>query len=257
MKAIKEISFPCILKPSNSSYFRIDFHKKFFICRTKEELLYYYHKGTERNHKFVIQEIIPGDANKMYGFNAYYDHNFIAHGIFTYNRIREWPILAGNGCFIQNKWVPELEEIITPIMKKIKYYGIIDAEFKKDSRDNLYKLIEINPRIWLQNSFPTQCGINIPAMAYMDTIGKDMDEATMTKDVMKWLDCNDDIKAAVIDIKKGTLSFHEWIHSYYGQVNQAIFTREDPFPSIVNFIYFFYVKLLYSYPRKMLRGWSD
>jgi len=94
-----------------------------------------------------------------------------------YRRIREWPHCYGNGCMIESIVEPELEEITTKLVKKIGYHGIVDAEFKKDLKDNKFKIIEINPRCWMQNGFPTSCGINFPYMAYMDAIGKKFETA--------------------------------------------------------------------------------
>jgi len=239
---VKKISFPCIIKPAHSGYFRAEFHKKFFIANSKEEVIKYYHKCTGKNLKMVIQEIIPGEATDMYGFNAYYDHNFKPHGVFMYNRIREWPVFAGNGCYIQGVRLPELEEIITTLMKKIKYYGIVDAEFKRDPRDGLFKLIEINPRIWLQNSFPTRCGCNLPHIAYMDTTEIKLEKVERIKDDIKWLDLYEDTLSAIRSITMGKLSFHELIKSYEGEKEHAIFSWDDPLPAFVSFVNFIFIE---------------
>ncbi len=229
----KEISYPCILKPVYSSYFVLDFHTKLFIARSKEELISYYEKARLKNHEVNVQEIIPGDTNAQYGLNAYYNRKFDPTGVFMYRRIREWPHKFGNGCFIQSVWQQELEEIITPILKEMKYYGVVDAEFKKDLRDGLFKIIEVNPRIWMQNSLPMGCGINIPYLAYKDAIGETIEKKHKSNKVIKWLYLPDDLKSSIKSIRDGKLTFPEWINSYRGKKEYSVFSYNDPVPFFV------------------------
>jgi len=253
LKISEKISLPCIIKPAYSGYFRRDFETKFFVAKTKDEIIRYYDIVSKKNHKLVIQEIIPGDAKQMYGFNTYYDQNYNLHGIFMYNRIREWPIFAGNGCYLQSVEVPELEKITTSLIKKINYYGIVDAEFKKDPRDDLFKLIEINPRIWLQNSFPTRCGINIQYIAYMTALEKKLEEINVSKIGVKWLNLCEDIFSAIQNLKRRSLSFHDWIRSYKGENEYAIFDRNDPLPAFIKFMNYSLIECPQLLIRKLKR----
>lgn len=234
-KICKKICYPCIVKPVFSDYFISDFKTKLFIVKTKDELIEKYKTAIAKNHEVVIQEIIPGEARKAHGFNAYYDKNYCCNGSFMYRRIREWPHGFGNGCFIESVDIPELEKIITFLIKKIRYHGIVDAEFKKDPRDNKFKLIEINPRCWMQNSLPARCGINFPYMAYMDAIGKSFENQVFNKKHVKWLFMQEDFYSALKSISKGELSFHEWMNSFKGEKEYAIFASDDPIPFFVIF----------------------
>lgn len=44
------------------------------------------------------------------------------------------------------------------------------VEFKHDARDNQFKIIEINPRVWAYVSYATACGADVVEMAYHDTL---------------------------------------------------------------------------------------
>jgi len=175
----------------------------------------------------IIQEIVPGGAKNMYGLNAYYDKVGNPNGIFMYRRIREWPHDFGNGCAIESVYVPELEEIIDPVIKKINYRGIVDAEFKKDSRDGKFKLIEINARCWMQIGLPARCGVNIPYIAYKDAIGKNVEKAIYNKKHVKWFYMYEDILSSLKSMLKSEFSFHEWTDSFRGEKEYAIFARDD------------------------------
>ncbi len=227
---VKEINYPCIVKPANSEYFRHEFNAKFFIASSSQQLLQMYNKAISKNLKVMIQEIIPGNAGCMYGLNAYYDKKFNSNGVFVYRRIREWPFISGNGVYIEKFEYSELEKIITTLVKKIKFYGILDAEFKMDPRDNKLNLIEINPRCWMQISFPFIYGINLPYIAYSDAIGIDFDISNIQKNHVKWLFAFHDILSAINDMKNHRLSLIDWISSYKGKKDYAIFSWKDPLP---------------------------
>jgi predicted ATP-grasp superfamily ATP-dependent carboligase len=234
VKEIQEkINFPCIVKPIYSAPFVLDFKTKLFQANNKEELIHFFQKSNSRNHEMIIQEIIPGDAKYMYGLNAYYDKNFKPRAVFMYNRIREWPQGFGNGCFIQKADIPQIQEITNLLMEKIKYFGIIDAEFKKDPRDNRYKLIEINPRCWMQNSLPTVHGANLPYIAYMDAIGQKLEQQPIINKDSKWVFMLEDIQSSLYSISKKELSFKDWINSHKGKKEYAIFSKDDPLPFLI------------------------
>jgi predicted ATP-grasp superfamily ATP-dependent carboligase len=232
----EKISFPFLLKPIYSGLFRSDFKTKLFVVQTKKQLTDFYNKCLAKNHEMIIQEIIPGNATDMYGFNAYYDKNSKPHGTFNYRRIREWPHPFGNGCYIEKSNKPEFEKIITPLIQNIKYYGIVDVEIKKDSRDNKWKLIEINARPWMQISLPYRYGINYPFMAYNYAVNNEIKDTGHRKEDVKWILVIEDLKSSISSMFKKELYLADWVKSLKGKKEFAYFNWDDPIPSfILNF----------------------
>jgi len=241
--------FPCILKPVFSARFTSDFKKKAFIAKSKEELINHYNLAKEKNHEIIIQEIIPGDASNMIGLNAYYNEKSEPLGVFIHRRIRQWPADFGNGCFIEHIYQEDIENIVNSLIKKIKYHGIVDAEFKKDPRDNIYKLIEINSRAWMQISYPNAYGMNIAYQSYLSSIGKNIQINMETKknNNIKWLYFFYDIRASLHLIKHGKLSIKDWIDSYKCKKKYGIFARDDPLPFLVLLLLSIFHLLFYPF----------
>jgi len=229
----EKIKFPCYIKPVYSSFFKKDFDVKMFIANNKKELLFYYKKATEKNHEVIIQEFIPGYIDDNYCLNAYYNKDFEPIGIFSSKRRREWPIMRGCGCLIEKISDTELIEKITYLMKNIGYFGIIDAEFKLDLRDNKFKLIEINARPWMQIGLCSKFGINHCYIAYLDAIGKKYDFKLIESNYYKWLFFYDDIKASITMALKNQVTFKEWIKSLKGKKEYAFFSKDDLLPFII------------------------
>jgi predicted ATP-grasp superfamily ATP-dependent carboligase len=226
------LSYPCIVKPVYPTYFRLDFHTKLFIANSPKDLIMLYKKAHEKNHEMMFQEIIPGTADSMFGYNAYYDQASKPHGMFMYQRIREWPQNFGNGCFLRHVKEPNLEHITTPLLKSLHYYGVVDAEFKRDPRDGVFKFIEINPRVWMQNSFPTRYGCNLPYLAYQDALGNPLqDEVSHSFDEsVKWVYFFEDIQSSRVMMKKKELSMHAWVQAYRFKNEHSVFAWDDPLP---------------------------
>ena len=235
------IKYPCIVKPSYSGYFRSDFNTKFFIAKSSNHLIELYNKALSENHDVMIQEIIPGNARNMHGLNAYFDRKSNPRGIFMYRRIREWPIDFGNGCSIENVNIPKLQEMINPFVKKIKYYGILDAEYRKDPRDGEFKFIEVNARCWMQCGLPTRCGINLPYIAFMDSIGEKVENIVLCNEKIKWLLLSCDIGSSIVSMAKKELNFGEWIKSLRGKKEYAFLAKDDLLPFFI-----YYLTTLYS-----------
>jgi predicted ATP-grasp superfamily ATP-dependent carboligase len=231
----KEITYPYIIKP----VFSHEFSKKFsgakvFKVNSEEELIKAYDRAKSGGHEVVVQEVIPGSDTNMYLVGAYFNHASEPLGIFTFRRIRQYPHVFGNGALCVSVWIPEIAELCTSFLKKIKYHGIIDAELKRDPRDNKFKYIEINSRTGWQNRLAARCGIDLPYIAYMDAIGGNVEKVVSQKVGVKWLYMFDDLRSSFESMSKGELSFIEWINSLRGEKEYAIFAWDDPLPFFVS-----------------------
>ena len=228
------MTYPCILKPQYPTQFRLDFPLKAFYATTPTEFREYSAKAATKGHAMIAQEIIPGTAQAMHGFNAYYDTTGNPHAPFEYQRIREWPLEFGNGCFLQHVHEPSLETMTTSLLKPLKYHGIVDVEFRYDHRDDTFKLIEINPRLWMQNNFPASLGYNHAYLAYLDALQQPLPPDTYSKSSpTRWVFGAEDLHSSLAALQKGTLSVGEWLSAYRPTNIHATFSYQDPMPWVV------------------------
>jgi hypothetical protein len=58
------------------------------------------------------------------------------------------------------------------LLETVSYRGIFSAEFKRDSRDGRFRLIEINTRPWIYIQFADKCGINFCDLYIRDALGE-------------------------------------------------------------------------------------
>ena len=108
----------------------------------------------------------------------------------------------------------------------------MEAEFKKDPRDDFFKLLEINARSWRQNSLPTKCGINIALIAYLDSIGKEIHYTEDYKAGTKWLYFRNDLRSCIKT--SGDMTMKDWLVSLNGVRDWPFFAVDDLKPWIIS-----------------------
>jgi predicted ATP-grasp superfamily ATP-dependent carboligase len=168
----REVDYPVYVKPSLSEVFVKIFQRKGFVARTKEELVNYCELASKQDVDVLVQKIIRGSDAEVFDINAYFDREHNPRGLFACHRNRGWPQGFGLGCLIESVPLSSVPEVKTVVdyLHDIGFYGLADAEFKRDPGGGEFKFLEVNPRLWLQNSFPAKCGINLNLMAYLDAV---------------------------------------------------------------------------------------
>jgi len=228
--AAKEIGYPIYLKPEISPLFNQAFQTKGLVAKDPEELRAHAGQVFRSGLKVMLQEIIPGDATAMHGCAGYRRGREVVW--VCYRRVREFP--AGFGCGSMLETCPSFvhQTRLLEFLESINYQGLFDAEFKLDPRRGTYCLIEINARSWWQNLLPTESGINLIELAYLDATGLGRNRPLPAPDYaigVKWIHLYNDFYAA----RESGMGIGTWVRSLSGKKVFAFFAFDDPFPKIV------------------------
>jgi predicted ATP-grasp superfamily ATP-dependent carboligase len=232
MEISRNIKYPAFVKPSISQVFSRRFGKKGFIAYSAAELIQYYRLASKYGIDVMLQEVIPGSADRIYGIAGYFDKNHRPKALFGYHRLESWPPLFGTSSLIESialSEIAEIKETVNSYLLQIGYYGIMEAEFKKDPRDGIFKFLEINARSWWQNSLPTKCGINIIFIAYLDSIGKSIKYSEEYGAGVKWINFLDDLRSLTLT---GHMRLGDWSLHLKGVRDCAFFSIDDAVPWI-------------------------
>ena len=231
----KEIKYPVFIRPSISQIFFRVFHKKGFLANSACELMNYYLLASKFKIDTIIQEVISGPAKNLYGVAGYFDRKSLPKALFAYRRLRGWPPMFGANSLMESIPISEvtsIKETTETYLHQIGYHGIMEAEFKRDAQDGVFKLLEINARSWWQNSFPTKCGINIVFISYLDAIGKKIEYTEDYEAGIKWMHFLNDLRSSIKTSNNMTIK--EWVSSLHGIKDWAYFSADDPVPWITN-----------------------
>jgi len=230
-----KITYPCIIKPVYSKEWDFVSTLKAIKASNPNDLIDKYHTIANHNStEVLIQEIIPGHDNQQYSLCAYFNRESQPLVAFVARKLRQDPIGFGVGTYVKSAREPELEKMGIEFLKKIKYKGIAEIEFKRDSRDKKFKLIEINARSWTQNTLPAKSGVNIIYLSYLDALGTSNGQNSSYQTEVKWFNDFRDIFSSIQYIRKKELSLNEWVRSFRGAKEFATFSYDDPAP----FFYF-------------------
>lgn len=123
-------------------------------------------KNWEQYGELIAQDRIPLEGESVcVGMIFSSSHKLVNY--FVYLRLRTYPIKGGPSTSRISILNYDLVEKSCRIMEALKWTGVVMVEWKKDIRDNLYKLIEINPRFWGGLELGIKCGVNFPQQ-YVD-----------------------------------------------------------------------------------------
>lgn len=229
----KEISYPCIVKPTDSPAFMSIFRTKMFKCFARDDVVAAVKRAKDENLEVIIQRIIPGFDDHMYTFDAYLNQESKVTHWMTCQKQRQYPINFGASVYTQQKYVQELSDIGIPFMEAIGYKGFGEIEFKKDEKNGKFYFIEINARTTTLNSMLDKCGINFPLLAYTELTGGHIGSKNIKDDIgITWRYLFEDMLAIRDYIKAKQLTRKRILKSLLVKKAPAIWAINDPAPAL-------------------------
>ena len=184
---------------------------------------------------FVVQEFVPGGEDLIYSFHAYYNSESEPLAYYVGKKIRTYPRIGGESCYLELVKEPEIVHLGMDILKKLKFVGPVKVDFKKDVRRNRFYLLEVNARFNLWHYLGSVSGINIPKLAYEDLSGQYVTPQKNYRVDIKWLAFGMDFRAFIKSYRpSGELSWIRWLISLRGKKVYTFFSWRDPCPFIFN-----------------------
>jgi predicted ATP-grasp superfamily ATP-dependent carboligase len=154
-----KLKYPLVIKP------RISFGSRGIVmCNSPEDLKSRYLSVFNEFGPSLIQEYIPkGDELGVY---ALFNFDSEPRAVSVQRRIHSYPISGGPSTLRETIYNPELVEVAFKLLKALNWVGVAMVEFRVDSRDNVPKLMEINPRFWGSLELSVFSGVDFPYMLY-------------------------------------------------------------------------------------------
>jgi len=164
-----EISrFPAILKPSNGvEYYRNKFEgqEKVYRVNSMEEVreVIATIEASGYRDTLIIQDFIPGDDTYIWDSVLYLNSDGEAEFVnFGQVVLQEHEASAiGNYTAIISRFDREVMEQLKGFLEAIGYTGIANVDLKYDSRDGVFKVLEVNVRQGRSSYYATMQGQNL------------------------------------------------------------------------------------------------
>lgn len=236
-RAAGELSYPAILKPAESHAWKkkeitdlIGVGTKVIPCGDPQELLANYDRIAAHDPAMIVQEVIPGEDERLVYFCFYVDRGGEPLGIFAGRKSRVLPPGFGSASYVESTEDPALTEVALRLLRGVRYRGLGGVEFKLDPRDGLYKLIEFNVRFGLWDALGARCGVNLAHIAYRDALGLPAEATLSYRTGVKWVSFQRDLSAFKLYHRERKLSVGRWLRTLWGEKMWAVFAWDDLAP---------------------------
>ncbi len=148
------LEYPFIIKP-RIGYGSIGFH----VISDEEELRNVFDKTVEKFGGMVVQEYVP-QTGIQYKCEVFIDANGEVKSAVVFDKTRWYPIDGGSTCCSATVDKPDVVESSVKLLKAIGWKGYGDVDLIMDPRDNVAKVMEINPRITASVKVCFSAGVN-------------------------------------------------------------------------------------------------
>lgn len=158
--------FPMVVKPRTGCG-AVGFH----VAKDETDLKFFFELAEKKYGKCLIQEYIP-QTDLQYKAELYIDRNGKLKSAVVFAKVRWYPVDGGSSTLNQTVDRPDIIESCIKLLQVIGWRGYADIDLIQDPRDNLAKIIEINPRITGSVKICFKAGVNFAQQIIEDFQGK-------------------------------------------------------------------------------------
>lgn len=225
--------YPAILKPAIREKSRPVPLTKAWLAHDLDGLVQHYDLLSREMDTGVlmVQELIPGSGRNQFSYSGIYDGGKPLAGV-SARRTRQYPRDFGRfSTFVESVDEPRVVPPALKILSAVGFTGIAEVEFKYDERDQEFKLLDINPRVWGWHTLGQRMGIDFSYLLWRLVNGLATPELTPVRHA-RWMRMSSDLPVAIIEITQGRLSWPDYLRSLRGTIEPAIFAKDDPLPGM-------------------------
>jgi predicted ATP-grasp superfamily ATP-dependent carboligase len=223
LKSEKIVSYPIVVKPRTGQA-AVGFH----ISDSKEDVVDYFQKAEQKYGPMLIQEYIP-QTDIQYKCEMYVDRKGKLKAACVFAKNRWYPVEGGSSTLNTTVNRPDIVATCKQLLEKIGWKGYADIDLIQDPRDNVAKVMEINPRITGSVKICYAAGVNFSKLIMQDFNGEKVEEAFNTNYGVQMRYMHTDV-LWFIKSKERFRCNPSWFN-FKNCVHQ-IFSWDDPWPAV-------------------------
>jgi len=225
------MQYPCLVKPAFShKWLAVYKDRKLTFVESPEELVASGQDAMDKGLEILVQEYIPGRDDQIYTFQAYANAEGRVLASSVRRKLRQYPPHFGSGSIAVSLREPRVEELGRCLMESLRFHGIGSIEFKRDSRDGAFKLMELNVRPGLMTALSLADGSDVVWAAYKDLCDEPQQPGRSYRVGVKFVFLGNDIKSFRFYRRTGELTLWHWVRSLLGRTREMYFAWDDPVP---------------------------
>ncbi len=229
-----DCAFPIILKPAVKEGHNAFTDAKAWRVDDRAQLLAGYEEACRLVDPctVMVQELIPGRGEAQFSFAALCREGCPVGSLLA-RRVRQFPVDFGRtSTYVETIDHPEVEQAARRLLAALNFTGLVEIEFKYDSRTRRYKLLDINARVWGWHTLGRRAGVDFPYLQWRMAHGQPVENVRARAGV-RWVHMTTDILAAGAEIRRGQLLAGKFIRSLRPPIEHALFAADDPLPALM------------------------
>jgi predicted ATP-grasp superfamily ATP-dependent carboligase len=171
---IKHLPYPIYLKIHKSWRMFEQFPKGRIITNAHDALRYVHYLVDDLGlsfNDFLFQELLSTNPEDNISLSGIFMDNSDIYAISRKLLQTSSKLGAAIEIVFNDEVKEKLYKSCKKLFKKVGYYGIAECEFIHDKTTGDFKLIEVNPRFWLQHSVFKKVGINFAEIYFLLSLG--------------------------------------------------------------------------------------
>jgi D-aspartate ligase len=188
------------------------------------------------DYPVLVQEWVEGGDDHLYSCNAYFGADGRPLVTFIARKLRQWPPHTGMSSLGEECRNDEVLEAALALFASVPYRGFAYLEMKQDARSGRHFAIEANiGRPTGRSAIAEAGGVELVHTAYCDALGLPLPDARVQRyGDAKWIYFGRDLVSAWYYHRRGELTVREWWRSIQGLEMDAVFSRTDPLPFVLD-----------------------
>ena len=232
-QAVEQIGFPCALKPLHAHEFRRVFDGKGFVADTWGELEEFFRLSEQAGVEMLVTEMVRGPDRYHSGY-CYLDEHGESLLTFTKQKLRQYPITFGAGVYHVMDWNDEVAALTLRFCRAVGLRGLINVEYKRDSRDGQLMLIEANHRFTASTALHLAAGLDVPLFVYNRLTGRPLPRVgrPYREGATLWYPL-DDFRAFKEYRRRGEMTTLQYVRSIARPQSFSVASVSDPGPLLL------------------------
>ncbi len=221
-----EADFPVLVKPTHESGAR-----GIRRVETPEDLDAAYRATKRSGSKAIVQEFVD-HAGGHFSIGTVFDRRSRPRAVHVYEELIQYPNSGGPAIRAVSVDVEPWVHEMLAILEAVDWTGPAHMDVLFDPADETFKLLEVNPRIWMSVALTIEAGVDIPKIMLDTANGIESDEPNRydTDLAYRWVVPNEILWA--IDGRETALRFRRLLEPDGRSTCFGILDRNDPSASL-------------------------
>jgi D-aspartate ligase len=233
-----ECSFPVVLKPAFKPGANAFTAAKAWRADSRDELNTRYREASSLvpPHLLMVQEFVPGSGGSQLSYAALcVDGEPVAD--VSAVRLRQQPMDFGKASsYVETVPHGDAATAARRLLRELRFDGLVEVEFKRDARDGLPKLLDINARVWGWHTLCARAGVDFPWLQWQVLHGRPLPQVDARAGV-RWVRMSTDLPTAVGEIRARRMPLRAYLRSLRPPVEEAIYAPDDLMPALIDLPY--------------------